>query len=176
MRILFAVLLLASSAFAQTPAPLANPEAACGQNDVQFDVKKDPAQHLPETNPSKAVVYIIQDERPIGVCIKCTITTRVGLDGSWIGANNGASYFSVAVDPGEHHLCANWQSHFSVASRLIGLIGFTAEAGRTYYFRIRILDVGGNRNLPDLELDAPNVDEARYLIATSPFSVSRPKK
>jgi hypothetical protein len=95
MRALLALLLLASPALAQNQTPPTVPQSACGRGDVEYNVKKDQGQHIPEADPTKALVYIIQDEQTIGFCIKCTITTRIGLDGSWIGANNGASYFSL---------------------------------------------------------------------------------
>ena len=136
MRALLAFLLLASPVFPQNQTPTV-PQSACGRGELQYEVKKDQGQHLPDADPTKALVYIIQDEQSVGLCIKCTTTTRIGLDGSWIGANNGRSYFFFAVDPGEHHLCANWQSRYGEVSRLIGLIGFTAEAGKTYYLRSR---------------------------------------
>ena len=44
----------------------------------------------------------------IGGCL----TTKVALDGAWIGANHSNSYLAFAVAPGERHLCVNWQSHF----------------------------------------------------------------
>src|ERR1019366_9119074 len=31
--------------------------------------------------------------------------TKVGLDGAWVGANQGSSYFFFATTSGEHHLC-----------------------------------------------------------------------
>jgi hypothetical protein len=176
MRALLAFLLLALPAFAQNQTPPTVPQSACGRGDVQYDVKKDQEQHIPNAEPTKALVYIIQDEQTLGLCIKCTITTRIGLDGSWIGANNGRSYFFFAVDPGEHHLCANWQSRYGEVSRSIGLIGFAAEAGKTYYFRSRILSFSNKEDAPYLDFDAPNPDQAQYLISISPYSISHPKK
>lgn len=176
MRALLAIFLLATPAFAQNQTPPANPQSACGRADVQYTVKKDQGQRIPEAESTKALVYIIQDEQTVGMCFRCTITTRIGLDGSWIGANNGGSYFFFTVDPGDHHLCANWQSGYQEVSRLVGLIGFTAEAGKTYYFRSRILYFSGTADAPYLDFDAPNPDQAQYLISISPYSVSHPKK
>jgi hypothetical protein len=176
MRALVGVLLFASSVLAQNQTPPTVPQSACGRGDVQYDVKKDQGQHIPEADPTKALVYIIQDEQTVGLCITCAITTRIGLDGSWIGANNGRSYFFFAVDAGQHHLCANWQSSYGGVSRLIGLIGFTAEAGKTYCFRSRILAFSNKEDAPYLDFGAPNPDQAQYLISISPYSISRAKK
>lgn len=93
MRALVGLLLFASSVFAQNQIPAAVPQSACGRGEVQYDVKRDQGQHIPEADPTKVLVYIIQDEQTVDPCIQCTITTRIGLDGSWIGANNGGSYF-----------------------------------------------------------------------------------
>jgi len=62
----------------------------------------------------------------------------VGLDGQWIGATNGNSYFYFSVDPGEHHLCTNWQGFsFLGKTRAAGALHFTAEPGGVYYFRAK---------------------------------------
>jgi hypothetical protein len=56
------------------------------------------------------------------------------------------------------------------------LIGFTAEAGKTYYFRSRILYFGGSAEALYLDFDTPNPDQAQYLSSISPYSVSHAKK
>ena len=96
---------------------------------------------------------------------------KVGLDGTWVGANQHNSYFSVSVEPGEHHMCANPQTRFQ-AGRLIALAHFTAEAGKVYYFRTRFL---GNNNQIQFDFDPIDSDQAQYLIASYPLSVSQPK-
>jgi Protein of unknown function (DUF2846) len=174
LKVLFAVLLLASSAFAQNQPSVSNPEAACGHFDVHFDIKKDSGQHLAQTEPDKALVYIIQDEDHPD-CIKCDTTTRVGLDGSWIGATHGNSYFFFSADPGEHHLCANRLPQFNVTTKPLALFGFMAEAGKTYYFRIHAIYSSGS-GATYSDFGPANPDEARYLISISPYSISHPKK
>src|ERR1022692_4903336 len=68
-------------------------------------------------------------------------TVRVSLDGSWVGANRGASYFFFPVEPGEHHLCADWQSAPpSVVGRKLALSNLGAEPGQTYYLRARFVE------------------------------------
>jgi hypothetical protein len=174
MRTFRVFFLFASSAFALNPAALAGPPSACGQSDAHFDIKKDSGQHVAQAESGRALVYIIQDEDHSD-CIKCDVTTRVGLDGSWIGANNGDSYFFVSVDPGEHHLCANRQPELSVSTKPISLLGFTAEAGKTYYFRVHaVYGAGAGASYSDF---APvDSDEARYLISISPYATAQAKK
>lgn len=145
--------------------------AACGSKEIQFDVKKDDTQHaLAQPEPGKARVYFVQDVGQTQCFGHCGVTVRVGLNGAWIGANQDNSYFSISVDPGEHHVCATPQA-WNV-KRLVGLAHFTAEAGKTYYFRTRLI---GGQNQQLIDLMPIDSDEAMYLITSYPLSVSHPK-
>jgi hypothetical protein len=161
MKVLLAVLLLASSSMTQSKAAPANPEAACGAGGVEFNVKSDlHGQHSPIADPSKALVYFV--ETPNVELFSGTPTVRIALDGAWVGANHGDSYFFVSVEPGEHHLCASWQS--SVASQqLVALNSLSVESGKTYCFRTRV--TGDDRVGYSLDLAKTNSDEAQLLIA-----------
>jgi hypothetical protein len=171
MKVLFALILFARPCWAQSYVPPINPEAACGASDVEFDVKSDyQGKHLPEVAAGKAVVYFVQTQR---IAVINHITAKIGLDGAWVGANQGDSYFFATVDPGEHHLCASWQSDFA-KQREVSLNNLTAESGKTYYFLVRI--TGDGRAVDSFDLVKLNSDEAQLLIARSPYSVSRAKK
>jgi len=177
MNIVVAALYLslgfATSAVAQDSTTALAATAACGPRNIRFNVKEDPAKHpTPQLDPDKAVVYVIQDLGEF-VCVGCAITTRVGMDGAWVGANHGSSYFFFTTTPGEHHLCANWQSRFGTRNRSFAMANFTAEAGRVYYFRIRLLL---SRSIYYFELEAINSDQGKYLVASSPLSTSHPPK
>jgi len=58
------------------------------------------------------------------------VTTMIGLDGTWVGANKNSSYFGASVEPGEINVCANVQSH---RGHPVSLVHFTAEVGKVYY-------------------------------------------
>src|SRR5208282_465796 len=121
MRIALAFVLFTMSAFAQDSSAVSSAQAACGPKDVNFDVEDDNSPHtVGQPEAGKALVYVIQDIGSMS-CVGGCVTTKVALDGAWIGANHHNSYLSFAVDPGERHLCANWQSHFARLSRLVGL-------------------------------------------------------
>jgi hypothetical protein len=169
MRTAIIFFLLASPVFAQSAVTTGAP-AACGPTDVKFDVKLDPTPPPSELPSSKALIYVIED---VGESLYGWITIRVGLDGSWIGANRGNSYFSFAVLPGERHLCANWQSSVRNQSSLYSLTSFTAEAGRIYYFRTQIWF---SDTMSRIELNPVNNDEGQYQIAAFPLVASHPKK
>ncbi len=171
MKSALILILLAASAFAQDQSPFV-PGAACGPRNTNFDVKRDESQHtLAQPESGKARVYFVQDIGQVN-CLGGCVTTKIALDGAWVGANQHNSYFSVSVEPGEHHVCANQQSHISYLSRLVALTHFTAEAGKVYYFRTRAF---GGTNQVLFDLDAVDSDQAQYLIASYPLSVSHPK-
>ena len=172
MRAVFFLNACAVAALAQDPA--ASAQAACGPRGVRFDVRSEgPPNAVIQPEVEKALVHVIQDDGQVG-CLGwgCT-TTKVALDGSWVGANRANSHFSFAANPGERHLCVVWQSRFAVEPRMVGLIHFVAEAGKVYYFRTRVIS-GASHTF--LDLDAIDSDEGRFLVAAYPSSISRPKK
>jgi Protein of unknown function (DUF2846) len=169
MKTIVGVMLFAVCAFAQEPAVAA---AACGPKTTRFDVKRDNSQHtMGRPEAGKALIYFVQD---IGVatCLGSCITTKIGVDGKWVGAIQHNSYFSVSVDPGEHHLCANPQALVSPIKQLVALEHFEAEAGKVYYFRTRAF---GGKDQILFDFQAVDSDQAEYLIASFPLSVSHPK-
>ena len=110
---------------------------SCGDDKVKFDVATKKKQPVP-AGPAAGKVQIVLIETLDG-CVTCgSVTTRFGMDGAWIGANKGSSYSTLDVAPGAHHLCADWQSDFDFLKERVGLIAFTAEAGKTYYFEAKV--------------------------------------
>jgi hypothetical protein len=177
LRTALVVLLLAVPTFAQNspPDPLQN--AGCGANAVRFDVKTDKKQHpTGQPDPDKALVYVIgaswMDYTTVHVG---TPPTRFGIDGTWVGANGYRSYFFFQVDPGSHFLCTSMQSKLkTVTKSSAAATSFTAEAGKTYYFRTKT-PPGVNSN-GDIKLIPVDPAEAQVLIASTAFSTSHLKK
>lgn len=164
-------LLIASPTFAQSPdAPLLT--RACGSESVQFDANADASQHpLAQPEAGKATIYVIGSF--IGNS-EAKSTVRVGVDGAWVSAIHGDSYTFFSVPPGDLHLCVNWQSGFLTPSGLFALAHLKAEAGKTYYFRVRTYNASNQTY--SIDLDAQDGDEGQYLVASSTFSKSHPKK
>lgn len=163
-------MLFAASASAQQQ--LAGVAAACGPRDVNFDAKRGDSGHsLPQVELGKAQLVVIQD---LGVlaCLAGCITTKIGVDGAWAGALQHSSYFSLSIDPGEHHVCAQRQSRFASLNQMLALTHFTAETGKVYYLRTRTF---AGRDQILMDLDQVDSDEGRYLVSVYPVSVSRPK-
>ncbi len=182
MKTLSALLLFlfafAATSFAQNAPTEAAAPPGCGAENTKFDVKTDRSQHpFVKPEPGKALVYFLQDDsyflsvpRP---------TTRFGRDGNWVGGTQANSYFYASVDPGEHHLCAGWQSFvgFNVA-RKSAAAHFTAEAGGVYFFAVNDhADRGDEHQRPaGMKLSAVDSDEAQLLMSKFGFSTSRVRK
>ena len=161
---------LASPAFAQEKSPPVFGNGGCGPYEGQYDVTTDKKNH-PSAQPEsgKALVYVIED-------IERGPTMRVGLDGSWVGANKGKSYFFFSVEPGDHQLCTKWQSGVfkKTAERIGSATAVKAEAGKVYYFRIQVYERSERDSTVKLEPVEPA--EGQFLVSSSWHSTSHPKK
>ncbi len=139
---------------------------ACGDDRVKFDVSakaNQPAPAPPAAGKAQ-IVFIENDDKELGCIALCEVTTRVGMDGAWVGANNGNSYFALTVDPGVHHLCASWQSVLSTLKKNVDVVSFTAEPGKVYYFAAQIVDAGGKETPLTITLSPLNKDEGQYRV------------
>jgi hypothetical protein len=116
---------------------------ACGDSKTKFDVKtqKDaPPPAGPDAGKAQFVFVETMDKGDkYHHCLACDATTRVGLDGNWIGADHGDSYFTFSVDPGPHSVCVNWQSISTGQSSQVGTLDVNAESGNVYYFQIAVV-------------------------------------
>ncbi|MGC2163293.1 MAG: hypothetical protein WA634_15400 [Silvibacterium sp.] len=150
---------------------LAQATAACGPQNIKFNVKTDHQPPSFEPNPDKAIVIMDESFAAAGNGF-VEPTLKVGLDGKWIGATRSNSWYAFPVEPGEHHLCINWQSHLGEFSHLLALSSLNAEPGKVYYFRSRIISLG---KVPILDLDPINEDQGRYLALSSSRSIAKQK-
>lgn len=113
---------------------------SCGDDSVKFDVKSEKDQPPPAgPTAGKAQIIFIENSPNDG-----TPTVRFGMDGAWVGANKGNSYFTLLVDPGVHHLCISWQTAQKRLKKSIDVASFTAEAGKIYYYAAEISTFGGS--------------------------------
>lgn len=165
----------AHSGFAQNSEAQLS-QGACGPKEVRFDAVTTTSANPPTLDSGKALVYVSQVFKKVpGELGNPTI--RVGLDGTWMGATRANSYIGFSVEPGEHHLCTNWQSHWKRLSHEAAFTSFTAEEGKTYYFRAKVgYETVGTATTMTLDLDPVNPDEGKYLVASNPASTSHPQK
>jgi hypothetical protein len=160
-----AIFLSALPVLAQDDATAARTAAGCGPSAEMFNVQTTDSKHpVAQAEQGKALVYFFVD-------FLTAPTMRVGVDGSWVGANNGKSYFFFPVDPGEHNVCAEWQSGtFKKSSERVGeAMHLTTEAGKTYYMRL-------NFSYQRMHLELSDEAEGHFLIGSSLFATSQPKK
>ncbi len=83
------------------------------------------------------------------------------------------------MTPGEHNVCVNWQSDSYDESKKVGMDTFTAEAGKIYYYEIKIVRLNpGAGNKLDIFFDLKQLGgiEGRYRAKASGVSTSKPKK
>ncbi len=181
--------LLAVCARAKTILP-----DACGDDSVKFDVstEKNPPPLAGPAADKAQIVFIESYMKNIPTLGGAPIV-RFGMDGAWVGANKGDSFFTLTVDPGVHHLCASLQT---VSGRMkknsVGMTSFTAEAGKTYYYQFTFtmsghmypgasgpgVTNGGGGMQMDYSFDfaAATEDEGKYHVKASQLATSKPKK
>jgi hypothetical protein len=176
MLVVSLLTMLAVPVPAQDQVTAARTAAGCGADNVQFDVKTDKSQHPQGQVPAgKALVYIFELEKTDAGAFKIgAVTIRIGLDGQWVGANRGNTYFYLPVAPGDHNFCANWQSSLGRVSKLSSAVSLTAEAGQVYYFATKV-DERSHDN-PAVWMEAVDPAEAKLLIASASLSNFHPKK
>ena len=122
------------------------------------------------------MVYVFGDEEIDNIALHIGgVTTRWGLDGTWVGANYRKSYFFFYVDPGDHRICTSRQSGFKSQTKISAALSFTAEAGKAYYFRTKTPYHDARPAENAVALVAEDPAAAQLLIANSAFSVSHPK-
>ena len=158
MKMLFTLLIvLAIPALARAQNEAALIAAGCGPKNIQFEVKTDKKSHPKgQPEPGKALVYVFDNIG--GVSIGAFPPSRVGVDGTWVGANDKKSYFFFSVAPGTHNLCVNKDS----------VTTFTAEPGETRYFAVGLPD----RTLGPYQIKLEEISpaEAELQIGKLPFS------
>lgn len=173
MKTLLALLLLASPVFAQDQSAAALAASGCGPSETQFNVKTDSKNHpMGQPLPGKALIYVIEDQP--GVCLLDCITTRVGIDGAWVGANHATSYSYFSIDPGDHRVCTQWQSSLKMYSDKGSAITMKAEPGKTYFVKVRIT-VHENQYW-GIVLEPIDPAEGSFLISSAAYSTATQKK
>jgi hypothetical protein len=174
MKATLVLIFCAATAAAQSTATTSAAAPGCGPASLKFSVRTDKSRH-PSAHPDrdKALIYFMEDDASFESHPQPT--TRLGVDGNWVGANHGNSYFYISVDPGEHHLCASWQSWVGFGMHDTSAAAhFTAEPGQSYYFRVRntwLREHGVTR----VELTPIDSDEGQLLASRFAYSSSQPK-
>lgn len=144
---------------------------ACGNDKVKFDVTTQEGQPAPAPPlAGKAQIIFIEDQNEEHNPWHPWDIVRFGMDGAWVGANKGNSYFTLDVAPGLHHLCVSWQGA-TRGVKNFDLAPVTAEPGKVYYFAAEVTESQYYGNFSFTEL---NDDQGRYRIKAWQLSTSKP--
>jgi hypothetical protein len=146
---------------------------SCGDDKVTFDVKTEKNQPMP-AGPAEGnaqIIFMENENHMVGPFIHATV--RFGIDGAWVGADNGNSYLVATVNPGLHHLCASWQSTTASLGEDFDLTSFTAEPGMVYYFGAAV--TVESRGVVTFALSQLNKDQGKYRLKYWKLSSSKPK-
>jgi hypothetical protein len=148
----------------------------CGLATVNFNVTS-PNDGAPAPTPQagKALVYVVQQMENGAATSREAATTRVGVDGNWMGANHGNTYFYFQVDPGPHNVCVDWQSTIKQRAQLASAANLNAVAGTTYYFQVRTHD-STTYDPGYVKLKLVDAAEAHLLLGSSSRVASTAKK
>jgi hypothetical protein len=144
---------------------------ACGDDRIQFDVKTQKNHPAPAPPAEgKAQIVFVENENQM-VAPFSYATVRFGMDGAWVGADYGNSYFAVDVASGIHHLCASWQG--VLGWKKFGLVPLTAEPGKVYYFAAQV--TVESESYSAFGLSQLNDDEGKYRVNAFRLSTWKPK-
>jgi hypothetical protein len=145
---------------------------SCGNDKSKFEVQTEKHQPAP-AGPAegKAQIVLLENENQM-VAPFSDATVRFALDGTWVGADNGNSYFSIDVVPGMHHLCANWQSAFH-RNMNTQLTSFTADPGKVYYFEADV--TVESKETVTFGLSQLNGDQGQYKVKSSAHATGTSK-
>jgi len=166
-KIMLLVLVCAAPVYGQNATADFRTAAGCGSEKTHYEVTLNPPDKgVIAPSAGKARIYVIE----IVGTNTTGVTTRVGVDGNWMGANTGQGYISFEVDPGSHNICADWQSILKVRQQDGGAMVMRVEAGGTYYFVVGVLVQALNFSLTE-------VDEAegQWLLSISQKSAWKKK-
>jgi len=142
---IFVVLLCAPLlATMQAPAKTILPDS-CGDDSVKFDVKTEKDQPAPALPAEGKALIVFVGTVPYESALAKFPAIRFGVNGTWVGANKGNSYFTLPVDPGVQNVCVSAQGVMrGMAKDLVDMQTFTAEPGKVYYYEARFGMIGGN--------------------------------
>ncbi len=171
MKAILAVLVFSLPLFAQNENAVA--AKACGDFKAKLSVELDHSQHaVAPPDAGKARIYFLHDAGIVSTLGYPNV--MMGADGQWVGANKKDTYFSILVEPGMHHLCAVYRFTPYASGRDVELASLTAEAGKVYFYRTRVIAYGAG---PDY-LDFMPVDreEGEYLISSYSLATAHPAR
>ena len=149
-----------------------------------FDIQLKKKAHTldgPEAGKGQVVFTETSEKPPKVGCFSaggsCNDVVRFGVDGAWVGATMGNSYFAISLKPGVHHLCA-------VLGKKVDAQPLTVEAGKVYYFQVAYRAEGTQYGTSDhanyqvnenVDFSMLDEDNGKYRVKASALSIAIPK-
>jgi hypothetical protein len=131
---LFALLFCLSFAATAIAKEIELPDS-CGDPKTKFDVTTQKSTTpLPAPDAGKALIVFLE---PFDLpCLGCSRLPeqRFAMDGQWVGATKKFTYFTLQVEPGQHHFCATGRMPTEIAIR-----SFDVKVGETYFLQARYI-------------------------------------
>jgi hypothetical protein len=123
-------MLSAGSAFA------ASLPGGCGDDAVQYKVKTEKARALDVPAPGSSQLVVIHtlagddwNGQPIA---------RIAVDGKWLGAVKGHTYFTADIAPGPHTVCVSRQTSIRAEKDNVSVSSINAQPGQPVYLDFTI--------------------------------------
>lgn len=129
---LFALILCLSFAATALAKEIELPDS-CGDAKTKFDLttqKSTTALPVPDAN--KALIVFIEPNEP--PCLGCAVQ-KFAMDGQWVGATKKDTYFTLQVEPGQHHFCSTGMMRNTIA-----IHSLEVKAGATYFLQARLIN------------------------------------
>lgn len=159
---------ITASLYGQSAGSLATAKASCGVGNPKYSVTTTAATVGDGDIKGKAQLYLLEVQDHVAFCpLGCGQTVKLGLDGDWAGATKGNSYLVLPISSGEHHLCAEWDSHAWRLHKHLELAAVSVEPGKSYYFRMHITP-GTTETMESYRFEPVNEDEGKVLVASLP--------
>ena len=168
MRLRIAALLFGGALVLAHAAWAAPWPSSCGDPQAKFDVSTKAGQPLPAP-PAAGMgqIVFIEDQNQLHNPFHPWDTVRFAMNGAWVGADKGNSYFTLDIAPGTYHLCASWQG----VRHTFDLAPVTVEPGKVHYFAAKVTE---SQYYSDFRLVQLNDDQGEYRVKAWKRSVSKP--
>ena len=151
---------------------------SCGSDSVKFDVKTEKDQPPPAAPAEGKAQIVLVGTVPVESALARFPVIRFGVNGTWVGANRGNSYFALDVAPGPQNVCVSAQGVMQgMAKDLVDMQTFNAEAGKVYYLEARFGMMGGpGGGVVTFGLAPLNENEGKYRVKAWKLSTWKTNK
>ena len=136
MKILHVSCVLFSLVASVAHARAAETSGACGADGAQYSVKL--LKHHPLTEATSADATRIVFIQTTDGDFSGDPVTRFAVDGSWVGANKGDSYFAIDVPAGTHKICSTRQGSTNDDPERVHTETVNVATGKTVFVKFTI--------------------------------------